>query len=37
VLEGKSKELLLTKDKKTINIPWNGDRDGLKISTIILD
>lgn len=37
VLEGKSKELLLTKDKKTINIPWNGDRDGLRISTIILD
>lgn len=37
VLEGKTKELVLTKDKKSISIPWQGGKDGLKISTVTID
>ncbi|MDF3820431.1 tetratricopeptide repeat protein [Leptospira sp. 96542] len=37
VLEGKTKEVKLTKGREKISVPWNGDRDGLRISTITVD
>ncbi|TGM25412.1 hypothetical protein EHQ82_05175, partial [Leptospira selangorensis] len=37
VVEGKSKELLLIKGKEKTSVPWKGERDGLRISTITVD
>lgn len=37
VVEGRSKELLLIKGKDKTSVPWKGDRDGLRISTVTVD
>lgn len=37
VVEGRAKELLLIKGKEKTSVPWKGDRDGLRISTITVD
>ncbi|TGK52829.1 tetratricopeptide repeat protein [Leptospira bouyouniensis] len=37
VVEGRSKELLLIKGREKTSVPWKGERDGLRISTITVD
>lgn len=37
VVEGRSKELLLIKGSEKTSVPWKGDRDGLRISTVTVD
>lgn len=37
VVEGRAKELLLIKGREKTPVPWKGDRDGLRISTVTVD
>ncbi|MCG6146713.1 tetratricopeptide repeat protein [Leptospira levettii] len=37
VVEGRFKELVIIKGKEKTPVPWKGDRDGLRISTVTVD